>query len=185
MATTVSSTKTNESRRRDAPGPGAPGPGGPQTPARAEGAEDFRALLDQRDRLYDEARKHPESEAADLARTFLLSGMLAGQRGAGGDPGGAWEQNARLERTVLDQQVRLDAIAQAIEQGQAKVWDAKAICAYVADVVGLRPPPQPGQQEYPSGAPPRSGNPAGLDQSWRPSGKRPSELRRERDPESK
>lgn len=151
MATTVSSTKTNESRRRDAPGPGAPGPGGSQTPARAEGAGEFRALLDQRDRLYDEARKHPESEAADLARTFLLSGMLASQRGATGGPGPGSGQIAELNEMVRDQQGRLEAIAQAAEEAKTGKWDQMAIYNKIADIVGLHAPLKPIGPAYESG----------------------------------
>ena len=35
------------------------------------------ALRAQRDRLYDEAREDPSSEASELVRSFLLSGLLA------------------------------------------------------------------------------------------------------------
>jgi hypothetical protein len=123
--------KARAARRR----PGRKGPGFAAGPG-------MRDLVQQRDCLYEEARRNPDSEAGDLARTFLLSGMLAGRRADGGAASASSpERTAELERTVREQSAALEEVAQAAEQAKAMNWDAKTICGRIADLVGLRPPP--------------------------------------------
>ena len=109
---------------------GSQDPGGETPP-------EMRRFLEQRDRLYEEARRDPESDAADLARTFIITGMLAGQRGAGES-----SQVARLERIVRDQRTQLDDFAQAARQAQEQKLDAREVCRRIAAAVGLFPSSQ-------------------------------------------
>lgn len=101
----------------------------------------MRAVLRQRNRLFAEARRNPDSEAAEMVQMFTLSGMLAGQAGAAAaipaDPA-----CMELEQMVLAQGRRLDEVAEAAEQAKEEKWDETAIYNRIADIVGLRAPLQ-------------------------------------------
>lgn len=131
MALSKVHAKSKTARRR------GPRPGQPQIP----GTGDLRAVLRQRNRLFAEARRNPDSEAAQMVQMFTLSGMLAGQAGAAAaipaDP-----TRTALERMVLEQGGRLDAVAEAAEQAKAEQWDETAIYNRIVDIVGLRAPLQ-------------------------------------------
>ncbi len=123
----TNSNSGSKRRRRD-----------PRRAPRIEGSVDMRRLLQQRDRLYEESRRDPDSEAAELARTFLFAGLLADQRSSGT----CWAKVARLEQIVRDQRTRLDEIARAAQEAQEHKLDAREICHRIAVAVGLAPASQ-------------------------------------------
>jgi len=127
---TAKSPKSTATRRR-------PGRNPLQNPA---GSPDLRALMDRRNRLYQEARKNPDSEADDMVQMFLLSGMLADAAAERRTPPPDERRTAQLESTVREQRRQLDAIARITEEAKTKPWDEMAVYNRIAEIVGLRAP---------------------------------------------
>ena len=50
-------------------------------PGKRPGPEKLQRLTQQRDQLYEEARDNPDSEAGEMVRTLLMSGILSAQEG--------------------------------------------------------------------------------------------------------
>lgn len=98
----------------------------------------MRAIFDQRNRLYKEARLNPDSEAGEMVQMYLLTGMMAEASGASRARPAGQRPKAELERVVREQANRLDEVAQAAEQAKAEQWDEMAIYNRIAEIVGLR-----------------------------------------------
>jgi len=117
----------------------------------------LRDLMEQRDRLYDEARENPDSESGEMLRAFLLSGILVAQS----QHPAAEPRGAELKIRELDS--RLEEVARAAELAKesaaaGKPMDAMAVYNRIAEIVGLRSPLQPIAPLRPI-APPQPGAP--------------------------
>jgi len=123
---------------------------GSRKASQISGNADLRAVIDQRDRLYNEARQNPDSEAGEMVQTYLLSGMLAGKTGASRAPSANERRTEELEHRVREQGRRLDEIAQAAQKAMAERWDRRTLCNRIAEMVGLAPPSgiPVGSEEY-------------------------------------
>jgi hypothetical protein len=115
------------------------------------------------DRLYEEARATPDSEAGQMVRALLSSGIRLAeaapyQEGESAIDMGRERRRHQLASRRLSEEFKaearrakahaaqlqkvLDEVIEAAQSVQSKKMDARAICAYIADVVGLRPPPK-------------------------------------------
>ena len=135
-----------------------------------DGLEGVAALIEQRDRLYDEARENPASEANEMVRSFLLSGMLSirseaseeaeldeveAEPGSPSVPAGVRGERRRreLETRIREQEFKLEEVAKAAQEAAAAAaagqpFDAMAVYDRIAEIVGLRPSADELQNPY-------------------------------------
>jgi len=151
-------------RRNRSSRPAAAGPA--RRPKRARGAND--TLTNQMDRLYDEARRDPRSDAGCMVRAFVLSGIRSSEarpyeEGASGVAMGRERQRDRqasrrlaekfktearqssarigeLEREIQEHKARLQDLAKAAQEALDAKLGSAYICRRIAEAVGLCPP---------------------------------------------
>lgn len=111
-------------------------------PRAIPGSAELRAAMAQRDGLFKEARKDPDSEAGQMVHMFLLSGILAGKAAASRTNPADDPRTAILDGLVLEQRRQLDEIARTAEKAKEEKWDEAAIYNRIATIVGLNRPLQ-------------------------------------------
>ena len=140
-------------------------------PAPAPASPTIQALKRRRDELYAEAQGNPDSDAGEILRALLLSGILSTDAEALDDaPRLAMGEERRrhqlesrrlsdeakaqtkhamaqadvLERKLRDQNAKLERVAKAAADAAAgKFIDHRAVYERIAEIVGLRAPSQP------------------------------------------
>lgn len=125
----------------------------------------------QTDQLYEEARRDPRSEAGCIVRAFVLSGIRSAeaapyeegesaldmsrerqrQERASRRSGAVYRAEARRARAHAARLEKvLDEVMEAARSAQGNKMDPRAICNYIAEVVGLK---APSGMEPPAGLP--------------------------------
>jgi hypothetical protein len=99
----------------------------------------MQALLQERDSLFEEARRHPDSDAAPIVRVLLLDALADAQRqpnqeglGFEGD-----EEPGSVKRQVREKKVRVEKPVKSVED-----MDPQMVYDRIAEIVGLRSPAQ-------------------------------------------
>ena len=105
----------------------------------------IRAVMRERDRLCAEAREHPGSDAFDIVRAYVMTGMLASRQASDADSANSQPPGADRDRDLRDKISRLAQVAEAAEEAslamdEKKYAHAHAMVGRIAEMVGLAPP---------------------------------------------
>ena len=148
----------------------------PATPGR----EKLQRLRQQRDQLYEEARDNPDSDAGEMVRELLLSGIMStqseseedelvrrslvderrqqrlGGRQAAEETGletlSSGARAERAERRVRETEAALEEVARlAAEAASRPTMDASAVYRRIAEIIGLQSPAEQARERQ-SGA---------------------------------
>jgi len=103
------------------------------------------AVMRERDRLCAEAREHPGSDAFDIVRAYVMTGMLASRQASDADSANSQPPGADRDRDLRDKISRLAQVAEAAEEAslamdEKKYAHAHAMVGRIAEMVGLAPP---------------------------------------------
>ena len=161
--------------RTSQPNPEPDDPGAKAKPGKRPGPQKLEKLRQQRDELYEEARDNPESEAGEIVRSLLLSGILSAQedpedeavrrswdedrqeqelvRGRAIEQTGASLHHDRSGALKADSRIRevqskmAEVARVAAEAATRPTMDATAVYSRIAEIIGLQPPAAPAQQQ--------------------------------------
>lgn len=105
----------------------------------------MQAVMRERDKLCVEAREHPESDAFEIMRVYLLTGMLASRQTHGAPAADTEPAAAERDRDLKEKISRLAQVAEAAEEAkwaidEKKYAHAQAMVGRIAEMVGLKPP---------------------------------------------
>jgi hypothetical protein len=157
-----------ELNMRPLPPNSSPASDDPESESRPK-REELQRLRRQRDQLYEEARDNPDSDAEEMVRALLLSGILstrteseeeelvrrslgeerrqqlrggrqaAEQIGAEALAGAAGAK--RVERRLLETEARLKEVAHVAAEAAARLaMDPAAVYRRIAEIIGLQSP---------------------------------------------
>jgi hypothetical protein len=108
-------------------------------------SDHLQAMVRGRDRLCAEATEHPGSDAFDIVRAYVMTGMLARRRTHGAQAADTEPSGAERDRDLKEKISRLAQVAEAAEEAtwainEKKYAHAQAMVGRIAEMVGLKPP---------------------------------------------
>lgn len=99
-----------------------------------------KAMLLERDRLCVEAREHPESDAFDMVRAYVMTGMLASRQASDVEPATAEPSGAGRDAQIREKLSRIEQVARAAREAANNQMSDMEIFNKIRHVMGFDQP---------------------------------------------